>query len=656
MVDRSPAPVREEGSSLIAVIGISFVMLILVSAVLTSAFSGFRRSVESEDFHASLAAAEAGIADFIYRLNQDGNYWQYQTTAASPDGNGALDGFVPLPGASSNASFTYSTDITEIAAQGTVGLTVVGQVGDTQRQIDVTVRRRSFLDYLYFTDLETQDPGAMYITDATQTDMEDGSDGDSCLVHRYTTGSPTRQSPPCREIVFFGDGNTGPGADRDRIRGPLHSNDSLLIRGNPIFEGEATSSWRLPIETDEGPDDPDLDRCVGERYVVSGSANPEFQQSCIPSDGATPGPAYASPLVLPPSNDEIRNETRADVGRTGCLLTGPTVIQLLPGQRMNVTSPMSQSGNCADDLVHSDPWDHYASTNLPLPANGVIFVQNVPADPGDVNAVSGCTYPTNSAAFAEVGWADAHPFAFQMSNNLEMYRSGGTNQYGRPRLNEGPNCRAGDVWIWGETDGQVTIAAEGDINVVSDLTVVDRADNDVIGLVADNFVSVYHPVGCDDVQSGNISASIRARWLSGEPSPNSNAWRDFICAPDASSSQNENVAELFTGRSTDPLEDFNGSTPTSRYSHDLTIEAAILSINHSFRVSMWADGDEMGDLTVLGAIGQRFRGIVGLVNTTGYIKDYVYDERLRYLQPPHFIDPVASAWQVNTWAEGVVGS
>ena len=36
---------------------------------------------------------------------------------------------------------------------------------------------------------------------------------------------------------------------------------------------------------------------------------------------------------------------------------------------------------------------------------------------------------------------------------------------------------------------------------------------------------------------------------------------------------------------------------------------------------------------------------------TGVSKNYIYDQRLKYLSPPHFIDPTRSEWQINTWAE-----
>ena len=88
---------------------------------------------------------------------------------------------------------------------------------------------------------------------------------------------------------------------------------------------------------------------------------------------------------------------------------------------------------------------------------------------------------------------------------------------------------------------------------------------------------------------------------------------------------------------------------------DATINAAILSVNHSFGVQNYGSGNPLGTLTVNGAIAQRYRGIVGTNSggtvATGYAKNYVYDQRLKYLSPPKFLDPVAAAWGVDTWAE-----
>ena len=86
-----------------------------------------------------------------------------------------------------------------------------------------------------------------------------------------------------------------------------------------------------------------------------------------------------------------------------------------------------------------------------------------------------------------------------------------------------------------------------------------------------------------------------------------------------------------------------------------TINAAILSLAHSFRVQNWSAGAPLGTLTVNGAIAQRYRGAVGTNSggtvVAGYAKAYTYDNRLKYLSPPKFLDPIAAAWGANTWAE-----
>jgi hypothetical protein len=57
-------------------------------------------------------------------------------------------------------------------------------------------------------------------------------------------------------------------------------------------------------------------------------------------------------------------------------------------------------------------------------------------------------------------------------------------------------------------------------------------------------------------------------------------------------------------------------------------------------------------------LAQRYRGPVGTnLNgsiASGFSKDYNYDQRLRYLSPPNFLDPVASQWSVVLWAENAV--
>jgi hypothetical protein len=91
---------------------------------------------------------------------------------------------------------------------------------------------------------------------------------------------------------------------------------------------------------------------------------------------------------------------------------------------------------------------------------------------------------------------------------------------------------------------------------------------------------------------------------------------------------------------------------------NVTVDAAILSLNHSFYVQNWNQGALLGTLTINGVITQEFRGPVGTfaagtppVAQTGYAKDYNYDTRLKYLSPPYFLSPTQSAWGRISYTE-----
>lgn len=83
---------------------------------------------------------------------------------------------------------------------------------------------------------------------------------------------------------------------------------------------------------------------------------------------------------------------------------------------------------------------------------------------------------------------------------------------------------------------------------------------------------------------------------------------------------------------------------------NLTIDAAILSVAHSFIVDDYNCGSADNNLNIFGSIAQDFRGGVGTHSggtlVTGYDKNYQYDDRLRYQEPPDFLDPVVAAWHV----------
>jgi hypothetical protein len=81
----------------------------------------------------------------------------------------------------------------------------------------------------------------------------------------------------------------------------------------------------------------------------------------------------------------------------------------------------------------------------------------------------------------------------------------------------------------------------------------------------------------------------------------------------------------------------------------VTIDAAILTLQHSFMVDNYTIGSNNPQpyLSVHGAIAQRYRGAVGQVGSTGYLKDYHYDDRLHVLLPPYLFSLSTAGWVVS---------
>lgn len=167
----------------------------------------------------------------------------------------------------------------------------------------------------------------------------------------------------------------------------------------------------------------------------------------------------------------------------------------------------------------------------------------------------------------------------------------------------------GNLEVSGNYSVNLTLTAENDIIVTEDLVrpAGDPPNPDVLlGLISNNFIRVYHPIlGCDVTRGCDYTTS---------------------------------------------------SCPNDVGPGDIQIDAAILSLNQSFLADNWFCGAALGNLTVRGAIVQKFRGPVGKTSPAparGYVKNYTYDRRLRYRSPPKFLDPVQAAWRVQTYSEQV---
>jgi Tfp pilus assembly protein PilX len=508
-VNRSPRALvaGEHGFSMIVVMGVMMASALFVAAAFAAANSDLPLTRDSQDRKQAYAAAEAGVNLYQYHLNQDSDYWTRCTNVPAPNAtenqpvnqkwNGVLPDprrwrnvaglptryaieLLPANGATQCVEGTQSTMID--AATGAFRIRSTGQPRSTstlKRSIVATFRRRSFLDFLYFTDFETTDP--VNYSSGNQA-WAQANCGDQYRSQRDSA---------CSEIQF---------ADLDAIKGPFHTNDDILTCGTPEFGRNSADSVEFS------------GAAPGWKAVCAGS--PVFY-----------GPVRAGvkSLTMPPTNVSLA--TLAATG--GVSYTGTTTI------RFNAaTSNMTVTNNGS-------------TTTRALPANGVIYVNSGAGGCGTPPPPSNATY-------------------------LEPL-----------------SC--GNLYVSGTYTSSMTLASANDI-IVRPPTGTSNGDllssgNSVLGLIATNFVRVYHPT---DSSCNNVSPVMNT----------------------------------------------------------VRIEAAILSLKHSFTVDNHDCGAKLGNLTVNGAIAQKYRGAVGTTGGTGFVKDYNYDDRLRFRSPPFFLDPIAASWHV----------
>jgi hypothetical protein len=501
----------QEGFTTVTLMGVLMAGGLMVAAGFAAVDPDISQSRKDQDYKQTYAAAEAGLNYYLYHLGQDNNLYtkcqdvpKPNTTENNPItqtwSTPPADGFRKLPGESAeyNIELLPAKGYTACVkgkqetmidpATGSFRVRANGRIkkpnGQTiKRSVIATLRRKSFIDFLYFTNFETADP-ATYSTPASQ-DWASAN----CVAYR-----PAR-STSCTEIRFV---------DNDAVRGPFHSNDDILTCDRPDFGRTKNDAIEL------GGKSPGW-------TPICGTETPNFLGTRVWPGGTLP---------MPPTNKELQA-----IADPAYRFNGRTTITL-QNNSMQIT-------NAA-----------FGTKTMSLPANGVIYVGSL-----------GCP----------VGYARKQ-------------------EYNNP-------ASCGDVWIKGTYSQDLTIAAANDIIVTDDLLRDTGATNGaglLMGLVADNFVRVYHPV---------------------------RNWRN---------------------NNTDC--DNNGGPGT------INIQSAILALNHSFIVDNYYCGSPTGTLTVDGAIAQQFRGPVGTGSSssiaTGYLKNYIYNDRLRYREPPFFIDPVQSAWQI----------
>jgi type II secretory pathway pseudopilin PulG len=559
----------ESGFTMImTVIGVTLVALIAAVAVV-AANGDSKQTARSADRQQAYEAALAGIHEYAFHLHEDQEYWAKCTQGAAKEAGEEIPIALNEKGSTANrrkvpgaGGATYALELipaeghttcdpttketaaasmleTKGSARGTFRVRSTGYSGDTEVSVMATFKPKSFLEYVYFTQLETSDPvtyaNAELIAAANRQCSKTIYEG------RYTTqlknasgqslnsyGNVTTSSSSyvyCDTISFV---------EGDNIKGPMHTNDAFVICGRPTL-GRTSAD---PVEVSY-PNPPGW---------FSTSSITTSRSNCTGYSTNFKGSfeVNSAPLVPPATNGKLESVAQSEFHYTG------EVKICLSGLTMKV----GPGRNC-DGSLYSGP----------LPANGVIYDSNAAGCTGEYS-------PTNVS----------YPTAVSPCGNLNIEGS-----FAKP----------------------LTIASANDIVIMNNLT--KSNEEAMLGLVANNFIRLYHPVELVHPKECSYQY-VSGHWVQ-------------VCE------ENLSVTECkgnTTGSITNPK-----------------IEAALLAINHSFIVDNYKCGAQLGTLTVKGAIAQKYRGAVGTTNNSGYIKSYEYDDKFRTNEPPEFTSPEKTAWVIG---------
>ena len=542
----------QDGFTMLIALGVMFVTGLLMVAAFTVANGEISASHTDVTQKQAYYAALAGIQEYEYQLQSNPNYWQ---TCETPSG------VVPEGGEKNEESYKVTVLVASSAPKGTTSCSKTtpfsstieskgtlantfrieskGFSGKESRSIVATFKVTGFLDYIYYTNFETEDP-TLYPA------------GPSCAGKYYSEWAPKRL--PC-EVITFSSG--------DEVNGPFHTNDSARVEGTAKFGRSATGNDAIEINGGTYPEDENFKCSSGKPTFYTANKCYEKGEILEPPPNDTSLTSYVKP-----ANDFS--------GLTRLTLNGTT----------NKIAYVNYKAN-GEKVENSLPW----------PENGLLYVES-----------RGCPY------------------------NFKVYHSDNTEE-----MEKEHEC--GTVYVSGTYSKSLTIGAANNVIIDGNLYPTtlsgglgsEPTGTATLGLIASEYVRVYHPVGTTYTMTGRTCNTYTiGRETFEDPSLGSKKCEytnnlEYCDAPNLSASEDPNK----WGTMSEPF-----------------IYAAILSTSHSFLVDNFRCGSQLENLNVYGAIGQDYRGIVGLIGTSGYIKNYEYDNRLATDEPPYFLAPLKAGWKV----------
>lgn len=604
LLNRRLRPGAEDGFTMVVAIGAMVLVLVMSVAAYTAVQTDLPLTAHDSLQKQAYTAAQAGIQEYLYDLDTNSEFWTecVPTPAGAINQEGSTANTKAVPG-SSNESYAIelmaangytscstsnpvNTMIsTAPSGAGTLQIRVTGYAtgdgngagtGTVSRTIVATLRENSFLDYVWWTNYETSDPivqvaNAYAASSPTDTSIEPPyqcglTPSNGCgsnypaAINGATTQCGQYRYPPSGGGNALGYNRYTNAEAVAGVTGAFYKNSTT---GQSyicdVISFISADSINGPFHTNDQANicgSPTFGRNSGDNivfgYTTSSPPTAPYPGGYVQSCSGNPvmNGSVQTPnnnMTPPPSNSSLQSVATSSYQYTGmtCIVLGAATMQVAqPGQGANASAPSCFSSG----LQYS---------TVAYPTNGVLYV---------ANGACSLTYDVENVTYTG-------------------------------------NTGCGTAYVSGQDGTPLTIGAEDDVVIDGNLTYANSSS--MLGLIANNFVRIYHPVGNQPL-----------------------------------------------GTNTQPCSS-NSSNVSTSISNGITVNAMMLSLQHSIIVDQYNCGNPLGTLTVNGGLAQDFRGAVGTETgngtvVTGYAKNYNYDDRLRYEEPPHFLNPVQGAWRAQS--------
>lgn len=658
LVDRRPRP--GTGQAFLTLVLGMVLLLTLGAGVLAATAVNHDPLIQTDQLdHLAYRALEAGVNSYLSAANTypnlvdctKQNYGTGNCNYTQADQYGQWTSVTVPTGGVPEYYIWGNPNLNAPSTQFTTGNTIVAQV-----QIIGAAGYPGH--FAYATSVANFDPTNGYLTHVFWSNYEaidptiEASEGTTCTYDNYNWNENYDTTGDCSPVSF---------AEGDTLIGPVFSNDSIFVLGDPSYGSSSGSPAPGPS--------PVYTADTGCLFVDSGAGDGS-PTACLKLDGGSGsnGPYYDaadSAYNQPVESDASANSDLPTLAAEGgCLYQGPTTFSFYESSSgtplMNVTS---------EDTTSQADGKTCTGSGITIPnqgnGNGILYVEDAPdgscvtgANPYDNGyTLNGTTYYAQIASGTE---------NYDFANDLDA-TTPGPDCEGTAFVRDAVNVPTGDVT---GVSGTLTVGAADDIVIDGNITYADcgssfastYADscavpgtnkagtsiNDGLGLIAENNVEVNRPAETIATVNGTANSSTCTT------TNGTTTCSPGYIAPECTTS-GTNAQTDFQAALCDPA---SGTWPNAT----VVIDAAILAVDHSFLVNQWDNsqsGGQEGTLYVYGSVDQNYRGGVGtgtlnnngsVTFDSGYAKYYTWDDRIQWVGLPGYLAPGTPSWTLATAA------